>query len=313
MKQPSQHEMESILGAAVLDIVPFRKNWLVKTAKGRFVAKRMHIDQLRWWMRVDRELRIRGFRNMPPVRSGNGWLVTPYLQGKSGKYSEIGTVSRMVETLARFHILGRGLIAPPMDGAAFLLHQRVHDRLARFYRALGRAKSLGNEVGAFLAKAGPDFYRDGVQAWEELSRLPLRQLAESERFAHALAHRDLASHNWIVGEDGRLWLIDFETADYDAQIGDVWQMMSRILEENNWSELWMDMVFPAYEGVRPVSPVERRILVALFSFPNEFFREAVGLVEKKKGYNPEHSLPYLRKLAENRAVWRASLRRLVYW
>ena len=46
-----------------------------------------------------------------------------------------------------------------------------------------------------------------------------------------MAHRDLASHNILIGVTGKPWLIDFETADPDAQLGHLWQLASRALVE----------------------------------------------------------------------------------
>ncbi|WP_164491661.1 aminoglycoside phosphotransferase family protein [Staphylospora marina] len=313
MKPPRRQEMERMLGTSVVAMEPFRKNWLVKTGAGAYVAKRADVSHLRWWMNVDRELRMRGFHDMPPMTLGSGWMITPYLRGRPGKYTEESTVSRMMEILARFHLTGRGLVTPPADGAAFLLHRRIHDRLVRFWKALGKAGSVGGELGAFLARTGPDFYRDGLAAWERLRKLPLNHLAKHDRYFHAVTHRDLASHNWIISEDGRIWLIDFETADYDAQVGDVWQIISRVLAENAGAESWLKLTVDSYERIRPLPSVERTILVELLAFPNEFFREAVGLVERKRGYKPEHSLPYLKKLAEHRSAFRSVLRNLSLW
>ncbi|MBA4495772.1 phosphotransferase [Paenactinomyces guangxiensis] len=315
MREPRQVQMEQILHTAVRNITPYRKHWCIETDEEKWIAKRTRFPlRLKWWIQVDQELRRRGFTRMPPIRSdGVHWMLTPFIEGKTVSYSQMDEVEKIVPVLAHFHRIGRGLRTPPEQGAAFLLYHRLHDRLVRFYQVMRKAPSLQGELGELLRIYGKDFYLDAVKAWEELKWLPLASLNHEQRYRRYLTHRDLASHNWIIDSQGKPWLIDFETADYDCQLGDVWQIASRILSENNWSEKWYSKIFLAYESVRPLSALEKRIIVILLSFPNEFFRESIGLVEKKKGYSIRHSLPYLQKLAAQRDRWRQQIKQISYW
>ncbi|MGA9174246.1 MAG: aminoglycoside phosphotransferase family protein, partial [Thermoactinomyces sp.] len=227
MKRPQRELLERILHTEVRNITPYRRNWCVETSQMWWIAKRMRTQRLQWWCRVDRELRQRGFQAMLPVFSDEqNWILTPFIKGKSGKYSQLEDVKKMVEILAAFHQAGRELLTPPRKEAAFLLYQRVAERLARFYRVLEKTSRLEANLGKLLAKVGKDFYLDGLRAWEKLERLPLKELCHEEYWRRCLTHRDLASHNWLIDQDRKIWLIDFETADYDCQVGDVWQMAS---------------------------------------------------------------------------------------
>ncbi|KPC77809.1 hypothetical protein ADL26_00895 [Thermoactinomyces vulgaris] len=314
MKQPHRSLVETVLHSNVHQMKPYRKNWCIETDHQKWIAKHVHPTWLRWWVQVDYELRLRGFTSMQPIRSDGGeWLFMPFIEGKTGRYSIREDVEKMVETLAIFHRLGRRLMTPPIDEAAFLLSERIADRLNQFYRVLQKVEQLEAPLRELLLAHGRDFYLDGLAAWERLRQLPLTRFSLKERRLHALSHRDLASHNWMVDKAGRVWLIDFETASYDAQIGDVWQMVSRILVENEWSEEWLRMFLVQYEKERHLSSFEKKVLSVLLAFPNEFMREAVGLAEQKRGYRLKYSLPYLHKIAECRSKWKSQSKQLFYW
>ncbi|MBA4541368.1 phosphotransferase [Thermoactinomyces daqus] len=314
MKRPRRELLERILHTEVRNITPYRRNWYIETAQMHWIAKRMHTGRLQWWCRVDNELRQRGFQAMLPICSdGQNWLLTPFIKGKSGKYSRLEDVKSMVKILAAFHQTGRELWTPPRKEAAFLLYQRVAERLARFYQVLRRVNKVEGDLGKLLVKVGKDFYLEGLRCWEKLERLPLKEFCYQEYERRCLAHRDLASHNWLIGEDRTIWLIDFETADYDCQAGDVWQMASRMLTENDWNEDCGEMFLNAYESVRPLSWLEKKIIATLFQFPNDFFREVVGLAEKKRNFYTQHSLPYLVKIIEHRDKWKEFCKGIVYW
>jgi hypothetical protein len=312
MKSPHPLRMEQILHTAIRSITPFRKNWCIETAQQKWIAKRMRFPtRLQWWRQVDHELRLRGFMAMPFfMTDGKEWLLTPWIEGKTGCYANETDVTKMLQVLAHFHLTGRRLHTPLVDKAHFTLHERIHDRLVQFYQVFKKSSSIQGELGELIRTHGKDFYLDGMQTWQQLERLPLREITYEERALHHLNHRDLASHNWIIDPNGQPWLIDFETAEYDCQLGDVWQMGTRILSVNNWSDSWIERFFRDYEVHRPLSAVEKKIIATLFSFPNEFFREAIGLVEKKRGYHARFALPYLQRLVDNRVHWRLQIRRI---
>lgn len=315
MRPPHLHQLEYLLQRSVQSIIPYRKNWCVETAEQKWIAKRTRDPaKLSWWLQVDHELRTRGFTAMPQLLSdGSDWFVMPFVEGSAADYASWDEVEKVVQVLAHFHRSGCGLETPPEHGAAFLLYQRIHDRLVHFYEAIKKAPHLEGELGELLRHHGRDFYLDGIRTWERLERLPIQEMTHRARYHHALTHRDLASHNWLLDISGTPWLIDFETADYDLQSGDVWQIASRILAENDWQEEWIEHIFTTYEAIYPLSPFDKKMITTLFSFPNEFYRETIGLIERKKGYTLDHSLPYLQTLAQNHEHWKAQVKRMSEW
>ncbi|MBA4600824.1 phosphotransferase [Thermoactinomyces mirandus] len=313
MIQPDPLHLEKVLHTPVRRIRPYRNNWCIETDFMWWIAKPVPGSKAKWWHQVDSELRNRGFHSMlPMITDGYQWILTPFIQGQSCKYNKMSEVKRMVKTLAHFHRVGRNLRTPPPE-AAFLLSHRLVNRLQKFHRLLLSADQVKSPLRELLLKTGKDFYLDGIEAWKRLEKLPFQDWIERERSHHVLAHRDLASHNWMTDQTGALWLIDFETADYDAQVGDVWQMSTRILAANQYPERGIETILRAYEMVRPLAGIEKKILAALFLYPNEFFREMIGLVERKRGYEIKVSYPYLKQIACNRKKWKKQIAEFMYW
>ncbi|RMB04013.1 CotS family spore coat protein [Thermoactinomyces vulgaris] len=315
MIQPHPLHIQKLLHTPVRRISPYRNNWCIETDFMWWIAKPFDGLKASWLIQVDRELRERGFQSMlPMITDGESWILTPFIQGKTCNYNNVSEVIRMIHTLAFFHQAGRYLKTPPPSGAAFLLTHRLQRRLQKFYQILTRMDQIEDKrLRDLLCEAGTDFYLDGIKAWERLEQIPFQEWVEHERMQHMLAHRDLASHNWMMDQAGRLWLIDFETADYDAQVGDLWQMTMRILAANQFPDQGLATVLQAYQSVRPLKAMEKEILACLFLFPNEFFREMIGLVERKRGYEIKASYPYLKQIAVNRKKWKKQIAEFLYW
>lgn len=314
MSQPSLRRMERALQTRVIDIEPQQKIWLIYTNEHTWVAKQCRsVYHQDWWSQIDLELRQRGFLDMPKfIHAGDGLIITQYIHGKTCKYRNQSEVQLVLRQLARFHQAGRGCATPSPRRAAFLLWERLRERLQKFERYLSHSNQYSGKISRFFHIAGHEMYQMGINAWNQLYNTPFYQMTEQSHMGHHLCHRDLASHNWIVG-DQRAWLIDFDTASYDAQWGDLWQICSRILTENHWDEcVWNEMI-QCYEKIQPLSDWEKYYIKVLFGFPNEFFRETMGVFEKKPGYRSDYTVPYLERIIDDVGRWRKFILQLRHW
>ncbi len=314
MSFPSRGQMEKIIKSSVYRISPFHRNWLIYTNDQTWVAKKIRSrTHHHWWLHVDQELRRRGFRYMPKIKSDQNWMLTPLIKGEMCQYTHLEDTKKVMKVLALFHVRGRRLQMPPANKAAFLLTHRLHERLVQFYQILNEAPHIGGEEGDLLRTYGMEFYRYGLKAWERLAAFPLEKWNLKEYYSHCLAHRDLASHNWIIDQEGKAWLIDFDTANYDYQLGDVWQISTRILSSNHWSPQVYEQIISTYEQIKPLTSWEKKALSILFLFPNEVYRELMGLIKRKPGYTLKNTLPYVKRLIQERDQWHSFTKQIHTW
>jgi CotS family spore coat protein len=227
----------------------------------------------------------------------NGWL-TSFIVGQNCTYKSVTEAKACVRRLASFHCSGYRVAIKAKKKRPLLFAARMKRRLANFYR-LSKAQVSGR-LGVILKQQGPQFYFEGLKSWDLLCRLNYQAYCTDCWQERLLTHRDLASHNFMIDKNNKTWLIDFETAEYDAQIGDLGQVITRILAMHKWSAELFKVLLKAYEAIMPLNAYQHEILLLLLRFPNEFFREALGLAERKPGYNPKKTMAYLEKLiAEN--------------
>ncbi|OYD09917.1 phosphotransferase [Paludifilum halophilum] len=308
-------QWERALGASITEMVSLQRSRLLITRRGNWVVKPVRRpEHLLWWSRVDRELRIRGFQRMPVFRTdGYRWIFTEWVNGQTASYRRKEELVRTAGLLAHFHRAGKGLFTPACREAAFLLSDRLDSRLRDFFKLWKERRDIPGEAGHLLRRYGFRFYRLGEEAWNRLDQLPWEEWIRWERGCRFLTHRDLASHNVLLDRTGGPWLIDFETADYDGQVGDLWQLLSRGMCEHNWDLQVFREVVGTYESIRPLSSLEKRLLTVLLGFPNEFYRELSGLIRKKPGYRKEKTLPHLRRIIRTVPLWRRFLWEIDCW
>ncbi|WP_175552265.1 phosphotransferase [Seinonella peptonophila] len=281
-----------------------QQKWLAKPIR--------NLEQMSWWESIDQELRQRGFQQMPKPMIHTNWAFMPYVKSRRANYQSTEDIQRIIPQLARFHLAGRCLETPKKSRESSVFYERLYIRLYRFHYLIKRINQFSEPYRVFFQTYGPLFYEDAYRVLQSVQHDLLRLLTANDIAAKAVCHRDLANHNWLIDLKQQAWLIDFDTADYDLQLGDVWQIASRILHEQNGLQQF-ERIIQMYQQVRPLTKQEMELLILLLGFPNDFFRESEGLLLNKKGYNIEATWSYLKRLADDRKQWKEQLKQLSDW
>lgn len=284
---------------------------LVVTPGSCWLVKPIHnAKRAEWWELTDQFLRQRGFRSMPESFIWqNNWLVIRYIPGRTANYNDIQDLQRCVTLLAHFHLASRQVYKPVFFDAKSTLDERLIRRFEQYERVCDQLTHFPQ-----LAVASKVYRRLGDQALSKIDETTLKSITQFDIEQGAVAHRDLASHNIMIDWEERPWLIDFETAGLDAQLGDLWQLASRALVEWHWNPHIYETILRTYEVIRPLSRKERVMLSQLFMFPNDFYREVIGLFKQKKGFSAQKVIPYLHMIIHDQKEWLAFLRWLgVAW
>lgn len=285
-----------------LYIVTSGSAWLVKPVRDTKRAL--------WWEQADPLIRNRGFRAMPDFFVWQDeWLVMRYISGRTVQYGNFWDLLQSVKMLARFHAASEAIPKNKSGHSGSTLPERLVHRYEQYSRLHSRLQYFPG-----LLSVSDEFRQLGERALNRIEKTALRDLTRSDVERGTVAHRDLASHNILISPEGKTWLIDFETADLDVQLGDLWQMAGRALVEWHWNPNIYESILHTYETIRPLSTIERLTLQQLFAFPNDFYREVLGLLKRRSGFAEHKVIPYLQMMIRDRSRWYAFLQHLgVAW
>lgn len=225
------------------------------------------------------------------------WLVMRDIPGRTVQYSDLGELQQSVALLARFH-KASCQTQVPFVGMGSLLPERLVTRYAQ-YKHLYKNLAYFPGLQPFLE----EYEHLGKKSLHRINATALASLTRADIEQGAIAHRDLASHNILISNKGEPWLIDFELAASDIQLGDLWQLASRALVEWRWDPHIYDIILHTYHAIRPLNAEEKFVLQHLFLFPNDFYREALGLLKQRKGFVPHKVIPYLQRMIHDREHW----------
>lgn len=259
-------------GILFYQLVNIRKGvWLAIAPKEYWIVKQFSNDRtIQLQIQLTEQLRSRGFSNtyvFHPIHQGGPMIVEDKILGiltyiapsKNEKF-HYGTERNRREALTlltHFHEVTSDLID--------LFHKQLKrfEQIQKWELRLAEFKSNVQRINWTIANR---YFEQYVSAGE----WALKKLKEDKQFfskrPHVILHGDVAHHNFIRGQDGLLYLIDFDLMSIGPKVIDLLQYCNRILPSLDWSvnKLFTDERLQSF-NVRP--------FLAALVYPSDLFRE----------------------------------------
>ena len=129
-------------------------------------------------------------------------------------------------------------------------------------------------------------------ALKQLVNSPYKSLCSQKK---TLCHHDLAHHNIIIGEDEKVYFIDFDYVLVDLPYHDLSNFIRKAAKSNNWSKETYEIIINAYAGVNGITAEEEQVLYAYMLFPYDFYAIANCYYTKIKDWEEEEFFDKLKR------------------
>lgn len=294
--------LEKAFRCQIFGVRPKRNVNLLKTDRGYWIIKGYkNREKAQWVTEIAQALREKGFRHtVHYVLDASGSAIFAYgdryytimkmIDGQEADNASLYDVKKSAETLARFHIAAQGFPVPhssyTYEGTPALL-DKWESRLEQFERITWSIDLNGpqNRIEQLIQQMAPQVIRDGQDILQNAYKLPLTPEMYVALERGTLAHRDVASHNFLLTNRGNCYLIDLDTVGHDLQLADLVQLMSRMLMMQEYRVQSFVEAMEAYSKVKPLSDTQIWMVYQLLRYPDNVLREITGLYSNRPGYH----------------------------
>lgn len=286
-------------------IIPYKGLLGVGTSQEFLLTKKYYdINIINKVCVVSETLSKKGFQNFPQIiksndgysffeMKGDFYLVMSYLRGRSADYANIKDVKKVIKVLSDFHQYGcfddTHLKLTPRNA----IQDKLKERLALFKRIYQYLlhKEQKDIFDKKVLEIGELMVHYGQRAILGIDTKLLKIQQEKAIHQKKLSHRDVASHNFIIGD--KVWIIDFDLVSFEPQLVDVFQLLNRVMVEWQWDiELYKYIENLYYKKIR-LSINEKKLIHQLSHFPSDFFREIVGVYMNPEKYKKDNVINIL--------------------
>lgn len=111
----------------------------------------------------------------------------------------------------------------------------------------------------------------------------------------SICHGDYQYHNILQGSEGWL-LVNFEKYQRDNHVRDLYLLLRKLLEKENWSVSLGRELLEAYEKIRPIPAYSRIDLYYRLAYPEKFWKIANFYYNSGKAWIPGKNQEKLEKV-----------------
>ncbi|MDQ0861168.1 CotS family spore coat protein [Bacillus sp. V2I10] len=132
------------------------------------------------------------------------------------------------------------------------------------------------------------FIEQGRQTLDRLMNSKYVPWIEEQSANPTLCHQDYGAGNTVLGNDGKIWVIDLDTVSYDLPIRDLRKMIIPLLDTTGvWDESRFQLMMNAYESVNPLTSEQKEVMYIDMLFPYEMYDIAREKFVRKTDMFPE--------------------------
>lgn|GEM_PF-4042162 len=234
--------------------------------------------------------------------------VMPYIPGEAINPQNWKEVVDCLRLLAHFHAQGSGIYGKQqVIPFRSKLLDKWTNRLQLFIRSLQpypEAKTLETgedniNIQDLILSRSKEYIHWAEWTLVHFPTSYILYLEEQAQWERQIAHLDVAPHNFLTIYGQYYYLFDYDLADYSPPLFDLIQFINRILNEYEWDYDQMLEMINVYDKYRQLQTMEKKIIPILLVYPNDLFREWLGLWRNQGGFHSEKVYQYFKSLDSN--------------
>lgn len=231
-------------------------------------------------------------------RDETGYMVKQWYDGRECDTKNEREILMTISNLAQLH---KSMEMAPLPeemeykGEPAVEELGRRNRELKKVRAYMRSRQRKNGFEQSFLNSFEEFYSQGLEAEQEMGAAKYGQLLPDALEKGLLCHGDYNQHH-VLQVRGQMATTNFEHTRYDIQIRDLYQILRKIMEKQNWNKNLGMKMLGEYEKIRPLTEAERGYLRIRLSYPEKFWKLANYYYNSNKAWIPGKNLEKLELL-----------------
>lgn len=208
---------------------------------------------------------------------GYTYILKRWFNGEECSITDINQICTAAELLGQFHKTCENTTELLHDYKGFHPGENMLKSFERHNKEIVQIKNYIKKrrnkkyFEMELQKIIDEYNVQAVQGLENLKKSQYKTAYESSQINKSLNHGSFNHHN-IIFVNEKPVLINIMKINYAPQIQDLYDFLRKVMEKNNWNIEIGKKVMDSYDSWRIISADEYKILKALFSYPEKFWK-----------------------------------------
>jgi len=112
----------------------------------------------------------------------------------------------------------------------------------------------------------------------------------------------MANHNFLITEEGKVYLIDFDYCIMDTRLHDLTSLVIRNMRYGVWDIGKAYFILNEYDRIYSISRKELEVIKALITFPQDFWQVGLQYYTEKQPWTMDYFLMRLNRIVDDREI-----------
>lgn len=266
-----------------------RSNYYLDTKQGSLMLRKTIVpkDQICFQYEVTQQLLHKGFTEIAKIyltKKQNPYGLYQdryYILQSYNKTIEIDFTSEkdlkaVIEVLAKFHKVAKNIESKTRD----VENASIKNIYEYFQKRVVDGKHMRKKISNFSQKTKFEImFLNDYKVYEALQYMALdlitpqiaAELINKVRLEKTLIHNDYTYHavGQIEGSDCYM-INNLDTCTYNIQLIDLANVLTKIMQKNNWNIALLDKLIASYNAIHTLSYNEINVLKAMLIFPEKY-------------------------------------------
>lgn len=228
--------------------------------------------------------------------SGNQYILSVWFDAEECDIKKFSDVCISIASLAQLHKVLEGYqndMQPQFQIARSL--KEVYDKHNKELKMIGnylRSKSKKTDFELLAASSCQGFLDEGVEAAEIISGSGYEERYAEALEKRALCHGDFNYHNIFIRQQTG-YICGFEQCSVNLHLADLYSFMRKLMEKYDWDIKMGYLMLREYDRVNTLSAQDIRILGAMFSYPEKYWKILNYYFNASKAWIPSRNMEKL--------------------
>ncbi|HEY5525365.1 MAG TPA: CotS family spore coat protein [Clostridium sp.] len=289
------------LGVTVVDIIPLRKVFVLKTDKGSKILKKVDYDGKRLdFINLCVENISKNFSNIISFNTfsdgkkyklwkGNYYVLMDLIEGREATFTNPIEFKMCGELLAKVHLASKEFaseknIKSKLDKSLIIKYKEDLKNIEEA-QSLVKSFKFTNEFDSLFLDSSQGYIKEIEEAIKLLALSKYSYYRDSGKNT-VVCHNDLAEHNFLFSNN-EMYLIDFDYCSVDLRIMDLADLLLNGIKNVAFDFSKALEVIDGYNKIYPLEDEEYNLLYILLLFPREIGGIINSYYHKQKDWEEE--------------------------
>ncbi len=235
------------------------------------------------------------------------YYVVDWVESRECKFKREEELRKAIRAAAELHILSAGY-SPPKGAKARVFYNKWVDRcdkksveLLEFSRAI-EEKEYIDDFDEIYSRHLSYYWQQAKESAAMIDGGPYWEVSAKSEESGEFCHHDLANHNILIAENGRVYLIDFDYCIMDTRLHDLSSLVIRNMRYGNWDIEKAYFILNEYDRIYSIDEKDLKVIKAFITFPQDFWQVGLQYYVEKQPWTMDYFLMRLNRIVNDREI-----------